>query len=118
MSYGSLREQIVYPLRETAHMVSDADVIRVLKLARLEHLAETIEEFDTPYTLDWDKMLSPGEQQKMAFARLFYARPIFAGNGRAMSYFFLLLSSGLWLIAMVLILAIFFILLFPRYSLG
>ncbi|KAF9375334.1 hypothetical protein CPC16_000780 [Podila verticillata] len=78
MSYGSLREQIVYPLRETAHMVSDADVIRVLKLARLEHLVETIEEFDTPYTLDWDKMLSPGEQQKMAFARLFYARPIFA----------------------------------------
>ncbi|KAG0039037.1 hypothetical protein BGZ82_009941 [Podila clonocystis] len=78
MSYGSLREQLVYPSRDTAHMVSDADVVRVLKLARLEHLIETIDEIDTPYTLDWDKMLSPGEQQKMAFARLFYARPVFA----------------------------------------
>lgn len=80
MSYGSLREQLVYPSRDTAHMVSDSDVVRVLKLARLEHLIETIDEIDTPYTLDWDKMLSPGEQQKMAFARLFYARPVFAGK--------------------------------------
>jgi ATP-binding cassette subfamily D (ALD) protein 4 len=80
MTYGSLREQLVYPLNDTASSVSDADVIRVLKLARLENVIETIDDFDNTYTVDWGKMLSPGEQQKMAFARLFYARPMFAGE--------------------------------------
>ncbi|KAF9428685.1 hypothetical protein BGZ94_001476 [Podila epigama] len=78
ISYGSLREQLVYPLRETASSVSDADVMRVLKLARLEHIVDLVNDFDTSYTLEWAKMLSPGEVQKMAFARLFYARPVFA----------------------------------------
>ncbi|KAF9117192.1 hypothetical protein BGX27_000041 [Mortierella sp. AM989] len=78
LTYGSLREQLVYPLKDTAPSVSDADVIRVLKLARLEHLVDVIDDFDLTYTHDWVKMLSPGEQQKMAFARLFYARPVFA----------------------------------------
>ncbi|KAI1318823.1 ATP-binding cassette sub- D member 4 [Mortierella claussenii] len=78
LTYGTLREQLVYPLKETASTVSDGDVIRVLKLARLEHIVDTIEDFDYTYTFDWAKMLSPGEQQKMAFARLFYARPMFA----------------------------------------
>ncbi|KAF8936882.1 ATP-binding cassette sub- D member 4 [Dissophora ornata] len=78
LTYGTLREQLVYPNKDTAASVSNADVIRVLKLARLDHIVEVIEDFDFTYTLDWNKMLSPGEQQKMAFARLFYARPTFA----------------------------------------
>ncbi|KAG0295628.1 ATP-binding cassette sub- D member 4 [Dissophora globulifera] len=78
LTYGTLREQLVYPLKDTAASVSNADIVRVLKLARLEHVVEVIEDFDFTYTLDWNKMLSPGEQQKMAFARLFYARPTFA----------------------------------------
>ncbi|KAF9192422.1 ATP-binding cassette sub- D member 4 [Haplosporangium sp. Z 767] len=77
LTYGTLREQLVYPHKKTALSVSDADVVKVLKLARLEHIADMIEDFDMTYTLDWSKMLSPGEQQKMAFARLFYARPLF-----------------------------------------
>ncbi|KAF9344186.1 hypothetical protein BGX26_004674 [Mortierella sp. AD094] len=78
LTYGTLREQLVYPLKDTASDVSDADMIRVMKLARLENIIELIEDFDFTYTHDWTKMLSPGEQQKMAFARLFYARPMFA----------------------------------------
>ncbi|KAH7057468.1 ATP-binding cassette sub-family D member 4 [Linnemannia elongata] len=78
MTYGTLREQLVYPHREMASSVTDADILRVLKLVRLEHLLETVEDFDQVYTLDWNKMLSPGEQQKLAFARLFYVKPIFA----------------------------------------
>ncbi|GJJ77348.1 ATP-binding cassette, subfamily D (ALD), member 4 [Entomortierella parvispora] len=78
LTYGTLREQLVYPHKDTAATVSDAEIIRVLKLARLEHIAEMVQDFDFTYTLDWTKMLSPGEQQKMAFARLFYARPVFA----------------------------------------
>jgi len=80
LTYGTLREQLVYPHKDAASTVSDADIIRVLKLARLEHIAEMVQDFDFTYTLDWTKMLSPGEQQKMAFARLFYARPVFAGK--------------------------------------
>ncbi|KAI7817319.1 ABC transporter transmembrane region 2-domain-containing protein [Gamsiella multidivaricata] len=78
MTYGSLREQLVYPFSETASSMSDADVIRVLKLARLENVVDLIDDFDYTYTLDWGRMLSPGEMQKMAFARLFYLRPMFA----------------------------------------
>ncbi|KAK5827188.1 ABC transporter transmembrane region 2-domain-containing protein [Linnemannia elongata] len=78
MTYGTLREQLVYPHKEMASSVTDADILRVLKLVRLEHLLETVEDFDQVYTLDWNKMLSPGEQQKLAFARLFYVKPIFA----------------------------------------
>ena len=86
MTYGSLRDQLVYPHQKMAASVTNADILRVLKLVRLEHLTETIEDFDQVYTLDWTKMLSPGEQQKMAFARLFYAKPMFAG----MFFFFIL----------------------------
>lgn len=82
ITYGTLREQLVYPNKETASNVSDADVIRVLKLARLDYILEIIDDFDRPYSQDWTKMLSPGEQQKMAFARIFYARPTFAGENQ------------------------------------
>ncbi|ORZ23878.1 ABC transporter transmembrane region 2-domain-containing protein [Lobosporangium transversale] len=78
LTYGTLREQLVYPHKETASTVSDADIMRVLKIARLDHIVDVIDDFDTPYSMDWSKMLSPGEQQKLAFARLFYARPSFA----------------------------------------
>ncbi|KAF9921187.1 ATP-binding cassette sub- D member 4 [Linnemannia zychae] len=78
MTFGTLREQLVYPHKEMASSVTDADIMRMLKLVRLEHLIDTIEDFDQVYTLEWSKMLSPGEQQKMAFARLFYAKPVFA----------------------------------------
>ncbi|KAF9208939.1 ATP-binding cassette sub- D member 4 [Haplosporangium sp. Z 27] len=78
LTYGTLREQIVYPNREKASSLSDADVLRILKLACLENVIELIDDYDFTYTHDWHKMLSPGEQQKMAFARLFYARPVFA----------------------------------------
>ena len=82
LTYGTLREQLVYPNKDTAASVSNADVIRVLKLARLDHIVGLIEDFDFTYTMDWNKMLSPGEQQKMAFARLFYTRPMFAGKAK------------------------------------
>ena len=32
------------------------------------------------YGQEWNTMLSPGEQQKLAFARLFYWKPVFAGK--------------------------------------
>ncbi|KAF0443363.1 ABC transporter transmembrane region 2-domain-containing protein [Gigaspora margarita] len=49
LAFGSLRDQITYPMRN-----------------------------DENNKYDWDKMLTPGEQQKLAFARLFFWRPVFA----------------------------------------
>ncbi|CAG8454639.1 2783_t:CDS:2, partial [Scutellospora calospora] len=73
--FGSLRDQITYPLindEKTKH------VRTVLAMVNLTHLEQLLSNFDAHYGIDWDKILSPGEQQKLAFARLFFWRPIFA----------------------------------------
>ncbi|CAG8454414.1 64_t:CDS:2 [Funneliformis caledonium] len=44
-----------------------------------------LESFDSKYGIDWNKMLSPGEQQKLAFARLFFWEPTFAALDEATS---------------------------------
>lgn len=80
MAYGSLREQLVYPYKEMASSVSDSELMKALKLARLDNISTLIDDFDFEYSTEWNKMLSPGEQQKLAFARLFYMRPLFAGK--------------------------------------
>ncbi|KAF9166275.1 hypothetical protein DFQ26_008280 [Actinomortierella ambigua] len=76
--YGSLREQLVYPHRHLASGVSDISLAKALRQARLAHLLDEVEDYDLEYTTEWSRMLSPGEQQKLAFARIFYARPMFA----------------------------------------
>ncbi len=43
----------------------------VLELAGLGHVADRLEEKD----VSWDKVLSGGEQQRLAFARLFLHKP-------------------------------------------
>lgn len=49
-------------------------------MVRLGHLSELIQSYDTPYGQEWNKLLSPGEQQRLIFARVFYWKPRFAGN--------------------------------------
>ncbi|RIA93452.1 P-loop containing nucleoside triphosphate hydrolase protein, partial [Glomus cerebriforme] len=58
--------------------VSDDEVRALLDKVNLAHIEKRVETFDSQYGIDWDKMLSPGEQQKIAFARLFYWNPVFA----------------------------------------
>ncbi|KAF9975222.1 hypothetical protein BGZ73_001204 [Actinomortierella ambigua] len=76
--YGSLREQLVYPHKHLAGGVSDVSLAKALRQARLEHLLDEVEDYDVEYTTEWSRMLSPGEQQKLTFARVFYSRPMFA----------------------------------------
>ncbi|KAI9248694.1 ATP-binding cassette sub-family D member 4-like protein [Helicostylum pulchrum] len=75
---GSLREQILYPNTTPATKISDEEIIRLLEMVRLSHLSGLIESYDTNYSQKWNTLLSPGEQQRLVFARAFYWKPRFA----------------------------------------
>lgn len=49
-----------------------------MEKVRLSHLSGLIQSYDTVYTQEWSKFLSPGEQQRLVFARIFYWKPRFA----------------------------------------
>ena len=65
MVIGSLRDQLQYP--SSGSDVTDADLERALKTVQLPKLIERCGGLDT--TSDWGKVLSLGEQQRLAIAR-------------------------------------------------
>ena len=66
---GTLRRAIIYPLAES-DAPNDNELRRVLSLVDLPHLVDRIDETD-----DWSRILSLGEQQRIAFARVLLVRP-------------------------------------------
>ncbi|KAG1114318.1 hypothetical protein G6F42_014217 [Rhizopus arrhizus] len=75
---GSLRDQIVYPNTTPATKITDQEIVQLLQKVRLSHLSGLVQSYDTVYGQEWSKMLSPGEQQRLVFARIFYWKPRFA----------------------------------------
>ncbi|MEP0924077.1 ABC transporter ATP-binding protein/permease [Leptolyngbya sp. ST-U4] len=75
MVLGTLRDQLLYPNLEN-NAVNDEDVYRVLKQVNLADLPERVGGFDV--ILDWSDVLSLGEQQRLAFARLLLTKPRYA----------------------------------------
>lgn len=67
-------------------VVSDAQVRDLLAQVRLSHVEELLESFDTPYGHEWQKLLSPGEQQRLMFARVLYWHPRYAGKRETKLY--------------------------------
>lgn len=65
---ASLRDALAYPLNADAY--KDAAYEAVLEMAQLEHLKGRLSE-----TTNWGQILSGGEQQRLAFARVFLQRP-------------------------------------------
>lgn len=65
---GDLRTAVAYPGSATDH---DDDRIRTV--LRTVHLAPLADRLDEEH--DWTKILSPGEQQRIAFARILLLRP-------------------------------------------
>jgi putative ATP-binding cassette transporter len=65
---GDLRAVISYPCEEGT--LADAEIREVLGKVALPHLGDRLDE-----VLDWAKVLSPGEQQRIAFARIMLTKP-------------------------------------------
>lgn len=74
MLLGSLRSQLLYP--DASQEVSDEKLYEVLKQVNLANLPERVGGFDV--VLDWADILSLGEQQRLAFARLLLTQPRYA----------------------------------------
>ena len=68
IALGTLRHALLYP--ETARTLDDSVLSDALDRCGLSHLAVRLDEED-----QWDKILSGGEQQRLAFARLLIAPP-------------------------------------------
>ncbi|XP_069640002.1 lysosomal cobalamin transporter ABCD4 isoform X8 [Haliaeetus albicilla] len=78
---GSLREQVIYPLKEIYPVSGSADderIVRFLELAGLTDLLARAGGLDKHVDWNWYDILSPGEMQRLSFARLFYLQPKYA----------------------------------------
>jgi vitamin B12/bleomycin/antimicrobial peptide transport system ATP-binding/permease protein len=68
---GTLRSQLIYPNVETS--LSDEQLLDVLAQVHLPYLAERVGGLDA--VQDWEKLLSVGEQQRLAFGRVLVHKP-------------------------------------------
>ncbi|HEY1096476.1 MAG TPA: ABC transporter ATP-binding protein/permease [Alphaproteobacteria bacterium] len=92
---GTLRQVLSYPL---APLYSDDILAEMLTLCQLGHLVSQLDEAS-----DWSHMLSPGEQQRIAFARALLSKPDFifldeatsALDEQSEAYFYNLLKTHL-----------------------
>lgn len=68
---GTLRSQLLYP---SAHAdLDDAALLEILEQVHLPRLAERVGGLDAVH--DWARLLSVGEQQRLAFGRVLVHRP-------------------------------------------
>ena len=75
---GTLRDQVIYPhSKQTMERkgFTDEDIRELLRCVRCAYIEGREGGFDA--VNDWADVLSGGEKQRMAMARLFYHRPLF-----------------------------------------
>lgn len=70
MPISTLKEATIYPALPSDYGSSDAHIISLLKLFKLEHLEEHLGEKQ-----DWSTILSLGEQQRISFIRILINKP-------------------------------------------
>ena len=74
MLLGNLRSQLLYP--NIGSEMTDEQLQEALEDVNLAHLSERVGGFDVE--LEWADILSLGEQQRLAFARLLLTQPRYA----------------------------------------
>ncbi|CAM3197442.1 ABC transporter ATP-binding protein/permease [Cupriavidus taiwanensis] len=72
MVVGSLRSQLLYP-NHVGRQVADDELLQLLDTVNLHDIAGRFGGLDTE--VDWSKVLSLGEQQRLTIARVLLARP-------------------------------------------
>jgi vitamin B12/bleomycin/antimicrobial peptide transport system ATP-binding/permease protein len=70
---GTLREQLLYP--NPQRQINNWELETILEKVNLKHLLKDKNTFDNE--VNWEQILSLGEQQRLAFARLLITRPTF-----------------------------------------
>ena len=68
---GTLRSQLIYPSAQSG--LSDEQLLEILEEVHLPCLAERVGGLDAVH--DWEKLLSVGEQQRLAFGRVLVHAP-------------------------------------------
>jgi putative ATP-binding cassette transporter len=71
LQHGSLRSQLIYPSARAN--LSDEELLGILDQVHLPQLAERVGGLDA--VQDWEKLLSVGEQQRLAFGRVLVHKP-------------------------------------------
>ena len=71
MQIGTLRSQLIYPSAQTS--LNDERLLDILAEVHLAELAERVGGLDAEH--DWEKLLSVGEQQRLAFGRVLVHQP-------------------------------------------
>ncbi|MFC5462713.1 ABC transporter ATP-binding protein/permease [Massilia niabensis] len=71
LQHGSLRSQLIYPSAQSS--LSDEQLLDILEQVHLPLLAERVGGLDA--VQDWEKLLSVGEQQRLAFGRVLVHEP-------------------------------------------
>jgi len=96
MPLGDLRTQLLYPSDGTLDLVhSDADLQKILALFGLGHLPERFSGgFDA--IQDWARVLSLGEQQRLAAARCLVSNPRYVVLDEATSALPLKMERGVY----------------------
>jgi len=76
---GTLRDQLSYPeTSENAKKISREELVELLERVDLGYLADRGKGVDDNEEVNWETVLSLGEKQRLAMARLFYHKPRFA----------------------------------------
>lgn len=81
LTVGSLRKQLRYPFPEQCRAGledrddEDAEMVSLLELTGLGNLLKSANGLDTEMDAAWYDTLSPGERQRLSWARLLYVRP-------------------------------------------
>ncbi|TDP72429.1 ABC transporter ATP-binding protein/permease [Roseateles toxinivorans] len=71
MQFGTLRSQLIYPAATTE--LADERLLDILAEVHMAELAERVGGLDAVH--DWAKLLSVGEQQRLAFGRVLVRQP-------------------------------------------